>query len=163
MAWFRGIPRPPPFRATPPPWRDTPPNGPLSRRALNMLSSDRAPPARTLRRTKRRGQGGKWVSFCRQAEVPSKDAARGVAISDPDELYALSDFASGFGGGAGLLNTDAAVTGFFAALGFLGSRPLRFWPLAIAVSYGSHGVPWTGISVMKNAKHHVNAAVAKPV
>ena len=66
--------------------------------------------------------------------------------------HVLSDFAGGFGGGVGLLNTAAAVAGFFAAFGFLGSRPLRFWPLAIALSYGSHGVG-TGISVMNTAKH----------
>ena len=48
--------------------------------------------------------------------------------------HVLSDFAGGFGGAAGLLNAAVAVADFFDAFGFLGSRPLRFWPLAIALS-----------------------------
>jgi hypothetical protein len=45
----------------------------------------------------------------------------------------LLDFGSGFAGG-GRLNIDSgAAIGFLEALGFLGSRPLRFWPLAISL------------------------------
>ena len=47
--------------------------------------------------------------------------------------HLLLDFGSGFVGG-GRLNMDSgAAIGFLGDLGFLGSRPLRFWPLAISL------------------------------
>jgi hypothetical protein len=44
-------------------------------------------------------------------------------------------FAAGLAGGAGLTNdTFVAGAAFFSAFGFFGSRPLRFWPLAMLAS-----------------------------